>query len=129
MNTARETFSGSLRMLSSNLFTSPDTVCIALLLWLCSPLLSRDLFFGFLILYTVVRTPQTRNQLVPGPLPTNRAIQAQNKHTQTSMPRVGFEPMTHMFEWAKTIYALDRVVTLIDTPSRTVALNYDFLCV
>jgi hypothetical protein len=36
----------------------------------------------------------------------------QNKRTQTSMPRVGFEPMTPVFERAKTVYALDRAATV-----------------
>jgi hypothetical protein len=31
----------------------------------------------------------------------------QNKHTQTSMPRVGFEPTTMMFERTNTVHALD----------------------
>jgi hypothetical protein len=35
----------------------------------------------------------------------------QNKRTQTSMPRVGFDPTIPAFERAKTIYALDRAAT------------------
>jgi hypothetical protein len=34
-------------------------------------------------------------------------------HTQTSMPRVGSEPMIPAFERAKTVDALDRAVTVI----------------
>jgi hypothetical protein len=46
-------------------------------------------FFSFLIIYTVDRT-RTRDE--PGArLPTHRATQTRNKHTQTSMPQVGFE--------------------------------------
>jgi hypothetical protein len=30
------------------------------------------------------------------------------------MPRVGFEPTTPVFEWAKTVHASDRAVTVID---------------
>jgi hypothetical protein len=30
-----------------------------------------------------------------------------NKSTQTSVPRVVFEPMMPVFEWAKTVHALD----------------------
>jgi hypothetical protein len=37
----------------------------------------------------------------------------QNKHNQTSMPRVGFEPTIPSFEWAKTIHALDRAAAVI----------------
>jgi hypothetical protein len=33
--------------------------------------------------------------------------------TQTSMPRVGFEPTIPAFERAKTVHALDRAVTVI----------------
>jgi hypothetical protein len=29
------------------------------------------------------------------------------------MPRVGFEPTIPMFEWAKTVHALDRAATVI----------------
>jgi hypothetical protein len=32
---------------------------------------------------------------------------------QTFMPRVGFEPMIHVFEQAKTVHALDREATVI----------------
>jgi hypothetical protein len=47
-------------------------------------------------------------QPVAKPLPTHRTTQTQNKSTQTSMPRVGFEPTTPVFERAKIIHALDR---------------------
>jgi hypothetical protein len=30
------------------------------------------------------------------------------------MPWVGFEPTIPVFEWAKTVHALDRVATVID---------------
>jgi hypothetical protein len=40
--------------------------------------------------------------------------QTQNKHKQTSMTRVGYEPMIQAFERAKTVHALDRAVTVID---------------
>jgi hypothetical protein len=36
---------------------------------------------------------------------------------KTSMPRVGLEPTTPLFEQAKTVHALDRAVTVI-SPSR-----------
>jgi hypothetical protein len=39
--------------------------------------------------------------------------QTLNKHKQTSMPRVGFEPTIPAFERAKTVHALDRAVTVI----------------
>jgi hypothetical protein len=64
---------------------------LSLSLWLYSPL---DLlqFFNFLILYSVGRTPWTRDQPVARPLHKHRTAQTQNKPTQTSMPWVGFEP-------------------------------------
>jgi hypothetical protein len=49
----------------------------------------------------------------PRPLPTHRATQTQNKRTQTSTPRVGFEPTIPAFERAKTVHALDRGTTVI----------------
>jgi hypothetical protein len=64
------------------------------------PLLQfRNLF------YTDGRTPWTSNQPVARPLPTHRTTQTQNKrtHTQTSMPRVGFEPTIPASERAKTV--------------------------
>jgi hypothetical protein len=69
--------------------------------------------FQFLNLYTVGRTPWTRDQPVARPLPTHRTTQTQNKRTQTSMPRVGFEPTTSVFERAKTVHALDLAATVI----------------
>jgi hypothetical protein len=39
--------------------------------------------------------------------------QTENKHKQTSMPRVGFEPTIPVFERAKTVHALDRAATVI----------------
>jgi hypothetical protein len=70
-------------------------------------------FFSFLILYTVGRTPWTRDQPVARPLPTHRTAQTQNKRTQTSMPQVGFEPTIPAFERVKKVHALDRVATVI----------------
>jgi hypothetical protein len=69
-------------------------------------------FFSFLILYTVGRAPWTGDQLVARPLPTHRTTQTQNKRMQTSMPRLGLEPTTPVFERAKTVHALDRTATV-----------------
>jgi hypothetical protein len=41
------------------------------------------------------------------------ATQTQNKCTQTSTPRVGFEPMIPMFEREKTVHGLDGPATVI----------------
>jgi hypothetical protein len=50
---------------------------------------------------------------VARPLPKHRATQTQNKRTQTSMPRAGFEPTIPAFERAKTVHSLDREATVI----------------
>jgi hypothetical protein len=84
-----------------------------LLLWFYSPLLGLGCFFSFLILYTVGRTPLTGYQPVARPLPTQRTTQTQNKRTQTSMPRVEFEPTIPAFEQAKTVHTLGRAATVI----------------
>jgi hypothetical protein len=54
----------------------------------------------------------------------------QNRLTQTSIPRMGFEHTTPMFERAKTVHALDRAATVIgtsmplaDSSSRSQSLN------
>jgi hypothetical protein len=52
------------------------------------------------------------DQPIARPIPTNRT-QRQNKRTQTSMPQVGFEPTIPVFEWVKTVHALDRAATVI----------------
>jgi hypothetical protein len=80
--------------------------------------------FSFLIMYTVGRTPRTGDQLVTRPLSIHRTTQTQNKHTQTSMPRVGSEPTTPVFERAKTVYALDRAATVIGNLLITIQLFY-----
>jgi hypothetical protein len=61
------------------------------------------LLFQFLNLYIVSRTPWTGDQPVTRPLPTHRT-QIQNKSTQTSMPRVGFEPTIPVFKREKTVH-------------------------
>jgi hypothetical protein len=43
---------------------------------------------------------------------THRTAQIQNKRTQTSTPQVGLEPTIPVFEWAKTVHALDRAATV-----------------
>jgi hypothetical protein len=45
----------------------------------------------------------------------------QNKHTQTSMPLVGFDPTVSVFEPAKTVHTLDRSATVIN-------LHFTLLC-
>jgi hypothetical protein len=89
------------------------SVCLSVSL---STVLLLDLgrFFNFLILYTVGRTPWTGDQPIPRLLPAHRTTQTQNKRTQASIPWVGFNPMTPVFEWAKTVHALERAATVIN---------------
>jgi hypothetical protein len=81
---------------------------------LYSPCWSWPLF-QFLNLNTVGRTPCTGDQPVTRPLPTHRTTQTQNKRTQTSMPRMGFESTIPVFDRAETVHALDRAATVIGT--------------
>jgi hypothetical protein len=67
--------------------------------------------FSFLIVFTVGRTPWTGDQPVARPLRIHRTTQTQNKRTQTSMPGVGFQPTTAVFERVKPVHALDRATT------------------
>jgi hypothetical protein len=87
-------------------------------LWFYSPCGPWPLF-QFLHQYTVGRTPWAGDQPVSRPILTHRTTQTENKRTQTSMPRVGFEPMTTVFQRAKTVHALDRLVTQNKTFSRS----------
>jgi hypothetical protein len=65
-------------------------------------------FFGFVILNTVGRTSWKGDRPVH-----NCATYTQNKRTQISMPRVGFEFTTPVFERVKTVQALDRAASVI----------------
>jgi hypothetical protein len=69
----------------------------------------RFVSLQFLCPRTVGRTPWTGNQPVAWPIPT----QTQNKRTQTSMRRVGFEPTIPVLELAKTVDDLDLAATVI----------------
>jgi hypothetical protein len=69
--------------------------------------------FQFINPYTIGRTPWAGDQAVAGPLPTHRATETQNKRTQTSMPRVGFEPTIPVLEQTKTVQALDCAAKVI----------------
>jgi hypothetical protein len=59
------------------------------------------------------RTHWTGDQPVVRPLPTHITTQTENKRTQTSMSRVGFEPTIPVFERTKTVHALDRAAAVI----------------
>jgi hypothetical protein len=86
---------------------------LSIYLWLCSPFWDLYCFLGFLILYTVGRTPWTGDQPVARPLRTCRTTQTQNKRIQTSMTWVGFESTIPAFERGKTVHALDGSATVI----------------
>jgi hypothetical protein len=60
-------------------------------------------FFGFVILYTVGRTPWTGDQPVARPLPTRRTTETQNKCTQTSMLEWDSNPRPPVFKRTKTV--------------------------
>jgi hypothetical protein len=64
-------------------------------------------FFSFLI-YT-----QSVGLLGRGSALRKAATYTQNRRTQTSMPRVAFEPTIPVFEGAKAVHALDRAATVI----------------
>jgi hypothetical protein len=70
-------------------------------------------YFSYLIVYTIGRTPWTREQPIARLLPRHRTTKSQNKRTQTSMTRVEFELTTLMFERGKTGHALDQAATVI----------------
>jgi hypothetical protein len=61
------------------------------------------------------RTPSTGDQHVVRPLRAHRTAQRQNKHTQTSMPWVGFKPTIPVCERTKTVHALYLAATVIGT--------------
>jgi hypothetical protein len=69
--------------------------------------------FQFLNLHAVGRTPWTRDQTVARPLHIHKTTETQNKRTQTSITREGFEPTIPVFERAKTVQALERAATVI----------------
>jgi hypothetical protein len=89
-----------------------NTFRSVLLPWLYSPYAPWPLI-QFPNLYTVGRTPRTSDQPVERPLPGHRTAQTQNERSQTSSPRVGFEPTIPAFERAKTVRALDSAATVI----------------
>jgi hypothetical protein len=79
-------------------------------------LLDFGRFISFLILYTVGRTRWTVDEPVARPLPTHGKTEIQNKRTQTSIPRVGFESTTTTLERAMTVHALNRTATVFGCP-------------
>jgi hypothetical protein len=77
-------------------------------LWLYSPSLDLGHIFSFLIFKRSVGLRGRGDEPV-----AHTEQHKQNKCKQTSMPRVGFEPMIPAFEWAKTVHASGRGATVI----------------
>lgn len=50
---------------------------------------------------------------VARPLRTQETAQTFNERTQAYIPRMGFDPMTPVFERAKTVYAAGRTASVI----------------
>jgi hypothetical protein len=67
------------------------------------------------------------DQPVAWSLLTHRTKQTQNERTQTSIPRVEFEPTIPAFERAKTVHALDRAATVVGKVKRYLRKFLDFL--
>jgi hypothetical protein len=83
------------------------------------PFVGRWPLFSFLIFYTVGKTPWTGDQPFVRPLPTHTRQHKQNKHKQTSILQVGFEPTIPAFERAKTVNTLDSAATAVGMQSIT----------
>jgi hypothetical protein len=60
-------------------------------------------------------TPWTGDQPDARPLYLYTEQHKQKERTQISIPRVGFEPTTPVFDRAKTVHASDRAATVIGT--------------
>jgi hypothetical protein len=89
------------------------SIYLSLYIYGTTALVNLCRLFSFLILHTVGRTPRTGDEPVPRQLPTHTGQYKQNKRTQTSAPRVGFEPTIPVFERAKTVHSLDRATIVI----------------
>jgi hypothetical protein len=63
------------------------------------------------------------DQLAAKPLLPRRTKQIQNKHIQTSMPPVGFEARTPVFERVEARHTSDRAVTVIGALMALLMLN------
>jgi hypothetical protein len=100
-------------------------------LYINSPIRLHGVVFNLLSTGTTLPVPYTQSVglLGRGISPSQGRYlhteqhKTQNKRTQTSMPRVGFEPTTPVFERAKTDHALDGAATVIGTYCNTRALQ------
>jgi hypothetical protein len=74
-------------------------------------------FCSFVILHTVVRLHGR------GISPSQGRYLHTEQHTQASIPQVGFEPTTAVFEWLKTVHASHRAATVIGFWCRLYTIN------
>jgi hypothetical protein len=112
--------------MGKSLASNGPTLCSCTIKWssevstsICLPiygstaLVDLGRFFSFLIYTQSVGLLGRGDEPVARPLPTERTTQTQNKRTQTSMPRVAFEPTITVFQRAKTVHVSDRAATVI----------------
>jgi hypothetical protein len=76
------------------------------------PFVGPQLLFHFLDIYTVGRIPWMGDQPLSRPLPTQDNTNT-SKRTQTSMPKVRFEPTIPVFERTKTVHASERAAVVL----------------
>jgi hypothetical protein len=100
------------------------SIYLSIYLWLYSLCGLRSLF-QFLNLHTVGRTPWTGDQLS-----AHRTTQTQNKGTQISVPRMGFEPTIPAFERTKAVHVIDRAATVIYNGDIQIRISQrDYICI
>jgi hypothetical protein len=76
-----------------------------------------SIFYSFVIIYAVGRTPWAKDQPAARPLPTQDNTNAES--TQTSMPRLELELTTPMFKQAKKLHSSDRAATVVGSDFAT----------
>jgi hypothetical protein len=78
---------------------------------------STALLLGPGLLFSSQNPIHSMKDSLDGDQPITRSLlthrRTQNKHTQTSMPPVGFEPKISVLEQLKTVHVLDYTVTVI----------------
>jgi hypothetical protein len=74
------------------------------------------------------RISRTEDQPLTRPLPTHRTTQTRSRHTQTSMPRVGFYLTAQFFEGGGGIHALGCVANVLGSSSPYRTKSPPFQC-
>jgi hypothetical protein len=82
-------------------------------------------FFSFLIYTQSVELPERGISQSQGRY-LHTEQHKQNKRTQISMPRVGFEPTIPVFERTKTVHALGRAATVVSQLEAYRYVNQDW---